>query len=54
LTLTDRLFDCVYTMNGGYTSGYKISYSKIIYLYLYMRQKWPYLTGQARVGLGHI
>jgi hypothetical protein len=30
----------------------KISLSKIIYMHLHIRQKWLYLTGQARVRLG--
>jgi hypothetical protein len=33
-------------------SGSKISHSEAIYLHLHVCQKWSYLDGQARVGLG--
>jgi hypothetical protein len=51
LTLTDRLFGCLYERNGGCMSGRKKSHSKAIYLHLRIRQKWLYLVGRAHVGL---
>jgi hypothetical protein len=52
LTLAERLFGCLYARNDYYMSGCKINHSEVIHLHLYIRQKWPYLAGQARVGLG--
>lgn len=47
LTFTKRLFGCLYARNGGC----KINRSMAIYLRLHIRQKYPYLAVQARVGL---